>query len=360
MDTNLTATKLATQAKLVWQRPFIRRGSAAAVLLVLLVFVPAMTLAPVPPAWVPEPLALWALDTRLLIGRPLTTLASLAQAVQGETAVTFSRDGERVEFESDGLTIAGTLYGAEEAARKPAVLLLHGSTPQGRKLGLYRLMGSKLAEQGYVVLTIDQRGFGQSDNPPDVQDAASFDFVADVNAALAYLVAAPGVDPDEIYLVGHSFGGDVALTAVADGGALVEKLVLIGPGRHFLERGGTPGAPEFDYFRRREMRYMFLWRAIPEDVFIDYRTVLPLENHNDYLAQPSHVPLLLLDGALESSDDQRFLQDVYETAVGEKAYITLENADHYANTANFGPLIIYDETAVDQLIKGIDRFLDEE
>jgi pimeloyl-ACP methyl ester carboxylesterase len=349
-------SRFPTSVKKLTSKPMVKRGGITAVLLILFVFLPAFTLAPVAPDWVPLPLQNWAYDMRLLIGRPITTLSSLLQAVQGETAVTFHTAGEQVAFESDGITISGTVYGTEEGdSTKPGILLVHGSTPQGRKLGMYRIMGERLAALGYVVLTIDQRGFGQSDNPPDITNADSFDFVADIYNSLSYLAELPAVNGNEIYLVGHSFGGDVAMTAVQND-LRVDKLVIIGPGRRYFERGGTPDQAEFEYFKRREMRYMILWQPIPDEVFMVYRSVLPIENHLDYFAQPDHVPTLLIDGALESDDDLAFLADVYDGMAGEKAYVTLANADHYANVANVGPLIVFDETAVNQLITTIDTY----
>lgn len=356
-----TISQLPQRMKRLASRPQVRRGGVLAALLALIIFVPALTMAPVAPDWAPPPLQHWAFDMRLLIGRPLTTFSSLAQAVQTQPRLFVPTTGERVTVQSDGLEIAGTLYGldAETADPEPAILLLHGSTPEGRKLGLYRVMGKRLADLGYVVLTIDQRGYGQSDNPPDLGDPDSFDFVEDAEAALAFLAGLDGVDTARIYLVGHSFGGDVAATAVANG-ADVDRLVLIGPGRNFMLRGGSPQADEFDYFRRREQRYMYLWQAIAPDVFVAYRAPLPLENHTDYFDAAGHIPTLLLDGELESASDQQFLAEIYDEMDGEKAYETLADADHYANVANVGPLIVYGETAVSQLITEIDTFLQSE
>lgn len=323
------------------------------------VLLPAFTLAPVAPDWTPEPLQNWAFDTRLLIGRPLTTAKSLTTALTQETRLRYASQETIVRIPSGELTLIGTLYQPPaEVLDKPGILLLHGSTPQGRKLGLYRLMGQELAEQGYVVLKIDLRGFGESSDPPDVAQAASFDFVADVQAAAVHLGGIEGVNQNQLYIIGHSFGGDVALTAVTRGTPF-QKLVLIGPGRRFMERGGNPDAPEFDYFLRREMRYMRLRDPITADVFLAYRATLPLENHIDYLTSSNHLPVLLIDGSMESEADQAFLQDIYNTIISEKAYTSLTNADHYANVANIGPFIIYDELALEELLTTIHDFLSE-
>ena len=331
--------------------------AALGALFFVLVLLPAFTLAPVTPAWAPAPLVNWAFDARLALGRPMTTASSLIQALKNEPAVALQRTGERITFESQSVSIVGTLYGAGNGAlAKPGILLLHGSTPQGRKLGMYRILGERLAEKGYVVLAIDQRGFGESDDPPDVSQAESFDFVADVKNGIAYLASMAGVDPDRIYVIGHSFGGDVAMTAAAEA-ARMRRLVVIGPGRRFMERGGTSQAPELAYFRRREMRYMWLGQPIPTDVYLAYRTKLPIENHLDYFAEADHVPVLLIDGEAEAPADIQFLQSAYEAMAGAKAYETLPEADHYANVANFGRLIVYDEQAVQELVQVIDSYL---
>lgn len=343
-----------------WQkRPLLRKGAAALLLILLLVFVPAMTMAPVAPSWAPEPLKLYAYDMRLLIGRPLTSLSILMNAVQGETAVDLATAGRPVTFKSDGLTLTATLYGDATETPKPGVLLLHGSTPHGRRLGMYRVLGQELAKAGYIVLAIDQRGYNWSDNPPTVNDAASFDFAGDVPAALTFLSTQPGVDEESLYLIGHSFGGDVAMTAVQQE-ERIDKLVIIGPGRRFFERGGTPDEPEFDYFKRRDMRYMLLWQPIPDDVYLSFRTTLPLENHLDYFSQPDHVPTLFIDGELESMADRAFLQEMVSGMAGDVTYTTLKDSDHYANMGNIGPVLIYDQTAAQTLVQEIARFFDPE
>jgi pimeloyl-ACP methyl ester carboxylesterase len=326
-------------------------------LLLLFVFFPAFSFAPSAPDWVPEPLALWGFDMRLFISRPLINLSSLIRAVGGETAFTYIDSARQITIQSEGLTIVGDLYGFDGSGSKPAILLIHGATPQGRKLGLYRLMGSELAEIGYIVLTIDLRGYGQSDNPIDVHNADNFNFAADVASALAYLESLPDVDKGQLFLVGHSAGGDVAISAVASQTVEVDKLVLLGPGRRYMERGGTPDAPEFDYFRRGDMRFMGLSYPIPANVYLEYRATLSLENHLNYLSQPTHTPLLLLDGELEGKEDQQFMHEIFALISGSKKYVTLTKSDHYVNVSNFGALIIYDRSTLNQLLLEIDTFL---
>jgi predicted acyl esterase len=60
----------------------------------------------------------------------------------------------------DGLKLAASVYTEGAAERRPAIVLLHGNTHRGRRLPLYKVLASRLAERGYVVLTLDRAGFG--------------------------------------------------------------------------------------------------------------------------------------------------------------------------------------------------------
>lgn len=97
--------------------------------------------------------------------------------------------------------------GAAAPERRPAVVAVHGG---GGALGGRSeeiLWSAWLAEQGYVVFSIDYR-LGL---PPRWEDATG-----DVMCALGWVAQNAGrygVDPDRIALLGHSFGGHIALLA---------------------------------------------------------------------------------------------------------------------------------------------------
>ncbi len=214
------------------------------------------------------------------------------------------------------------------------------------------MLARELAQRGYALLSMDQRGFGESDDPPRTDQPESFDYVEDARRALDYLESVPGVDAAHLYVVGHSFGANVAIAAgIRD--ARVRRIVALGPTRRFRERMKA----ELDYFRRRAMRDMKLAQPIPPQVFLSAIVPLLLDAHLDYFSRPDHKPLLLIDGELESPEDRRFLRETYEKIVGRKAYITLADADHYANVANFGPIVFYDRRVMSQLVRMLDTWL---
>jgi pimeloyl-ACP methyl ester carboxylesterase len=294
----------------------------------------------------------------LEIARPAFTVFSLYRSIKGDFSVHLSVEGGPLHFQSGKLNIAGTLLGIDSNpnSQQPAVLIVHGSTPQGRRLGLYRLLMQKLAERGFVVMAIDLRGFGQSDDPPDLVDPKSFDFVEDVASAYHYLERMPEIDPERIFLVGHSFGADVALSTVARSGYGFKKIALIGPGRRFIERAGRPDAVEFEYFQRRDMRYMGLDEPIPTGVYIRYRPGIAIENHSQYLSEKTHIPIFLVDCELEGQEEHHFLRNIFQAIRGEKAYFTIPGADHYINTANIGPVVFYDAKPMSLLVDKLSDF----
>jgi pimeloyl-ACP methyl ester carboxylesterase len=115
---------------------------------------------------------------------------------------------------ASGLRLAADRYGPETG---PAVLMLHGA---GQTRHAWVGTASALADDGWRVVTVDQRGHGDSQWPPDAAYETE-DFGADVRALCAQLRCRPVV-------VGASLGGMAALVA-QDGvdGQLYSGVVLV-------------------------------------------------------------------------------------------------------------------------------------
>lgn len=107
---------------------------------------------------------------------------------------------------------------AEEQGEGPAVVLLPGL---GESTFTWRKIVDGLARH-HRVIALDLKGFGRSDKPSDGA------YSADAQGALvAGFLAERGLD--RVTLVGHSFGGTVALRTALhpEGGARVARLVVI-------------------------------------------------------------------------------------------------------------------------------------
>jgi uncharacterized protein len=109
-----------------------------------------------------------------------------------------------VTFYSDGLKIAGIVAWPEGDAPCPGIVI-----PQGT-VGLkehYRSpeICTLLARAGFVALTFDYRGFGESEGPRE--EIVPLAQVQDIRNAVTYLAAQPRIDPARLGLLGYCWGG---------------------------------------------------------------------------------------------------------------------------------------------------------
>jgi pimeloyl-ACP methyl ester carboxylesterase len=114
-------------------------------------------------------------------------------AAPGQRALWFETDDEKA--------LVGRLFG-DDGRRPLGVLLLHSTQTDMRS---WFPLAQRLMDRGYVVLTFDFRGFGQSDGPPDEARMP-----IDVAAGLEVL-ALSGID--RVGIVGSGAGGTAALAA---------------------------------------------------------------------------------------------------------------------------------------------------
>ena len=142
-----------------------------------------------------------------------------------------------VEFYSEGFKLAGDIYvpdGLPSGEQRAAVLLCHGYT--GVK-DLYLPDNAKtLNDAGYVVMTFDYKGWGESEGTRS--RLAPYSRVADVQAAMTYLGMQPEADADRIGLYGTSYGGaTVSWTGAVDQRAkCIVSVVGIGNGARWMSR----------------------------------------------------------------------------------------------------------------------------
>lgn len=124
----------------------------------------------------------------------------------------------------EGLQVSYTVRGEGSP-----VLLLHG---WGSSSDSWRNVQDMLADAGLRVFVIDLPGFGRTPPPPSVWGVEEYASCVEQFACAIGLSA--------FSLVGHSFGGQVALSLAFSHPSLVAKLALVAPAaiRPSLERGG--------------------------------------------------------------------------------------------------------------------------
>ena len=143
-----------------------------------------------------------------------TMIAASIQNGFGSITVT------EVDFQAaDGSRIHSTLQKPMYATNTnplPGVVVIHGVLQNKEWVMAF---GIELARRGFVVLTIDANGHGNSE-----VGAGSG------TAALNYITSLGYVDDTQIGLIGHSMGGGIAWSAIDESSVYVRALVLVGSG----------------------------------------------------------------------------------------------------------------------------------
>src|SRR3989344_4462589 len=113
--------------------------------------------------------------------------------------------------------------------KNPALIFLHGwsSNQQGNIL-----RAKELTELGFICLTLDLRGDGNSEG--SLEEFSREDHLQDIKAAYKYLSELKDVDSDRIGLIGSSYTG--YLSSVTTNSLKLKWLVLRVPALYFDEK----------------------------------------------------------------------------------------------------------------------------
>lgn len=189
-----------------------------------------------------------------------------------------------VDFQAaDGSLIHSTLQRptyATNADPLPGVVVIHGSLQNKEWLMAF---GIELARRGFVVLTIDANGHGNSEAGTG-SGTAALDYIAD----LEY------VDSTQIGLIGHSMGGGISWRAMEDSSVYVRALVLVGSGfwsdapytpNTLLATGNFDSLSSYPHNYTRLDPYFNVTGVVPDTTYGDFanntarRAIFPSTNH---------------------------------------------------------------------------------
>jgi fermentation-respiration switch protein FrsA (DUF1100 family) len=147
---------------------------------------------------------------------------------------------KRISYYSDGLKLSGILSTPENSRKGrhfPGVVLVPGfmSTADAFFPGF----AEELNAGGFVSLTMDFRGFGESEGVRG--EVIPYLQIYDARNAISYLQSRPEVNPDKIAVLGVSLGGgEVAYIAAQDRRVkCVASMVLVGDGERRMRRFRT-------------------------------------------------------------------------------------------------------------------------
>lgn len=144
--------------------------------------------------------------------------------------------GLAVMFGEEDFKLEGTLLIPEGDGPFPAVVLVHGSGSTDRDESIignkpFKDLAEGLLEKGIAVLRYDKRTYTHSHKYADPDLAEKFtiydETINDARYAVDYLEEVEGIDPDKIYVLGHSLGGNQA-PRIAEGRSDIAGIVVMG------------------------------------------------------------------------------------------------------------------------------------
>lgn len=142
---------------------------------------------------------------------------------------------ETVTFENEdaGIVLEGTLSTPRDANSVPGIVLAAGSGPSDRDATImghrpFLVVADALTRRGLAVLRFDERGVGASEGVQ--QGATTADLADDVHAAVDALAQRPGVDADQIGIIGHSEGGLIGSLVATQTDRVLFLVLLATPG----------------------------------------------------------------------------------------------------------------------------------
>jgi alpha-beta hydrolase superfamily lysophospholipase len=194
----------------------------------------------------------------------------------------------------------------------PAVVVLHGAGSQKANHVDY---ARAAVSHGFVALTFDNRGHGESDG--ELGPRA----VADIQRLVRFLAERPSVDERRIALRGSSMGGLLALHAAA----VSERVAAV-----------VAICPAAEYMLLGDLRRLAQGEAPPpgsalEAMRVDASGLVAwLEEHDvrDAVARLGDKPLMLVHARDDEVVPNSFSEELYERAHEPKRLLMLQGGNH--------------------------------
>ncbi len=213
-------------------------------------------------------------------------------------------------YNKENTKFSGTITYPKKSKNLKAVILISGSGAQNRDSEIlghkpFKILADYLTRKGIVVLRYDDRGYGESEGT--FRPATTKDYADDVLGALDFLKNLKKPKIQEIGLIGHSEGGNIA-PLVATLNPEVDFLVLL----------SAPGTSNYE-FMVNSLSFMFK-EQYPE-------------------LQKTHIPFYKqVYSSMSSIHTKTELEDTlrlkfrnFAKRLGEKEYGDYGNIDNYVN-----------------------------
>ncbi|WP_405163474.1 prolyl oligopeptidase family serine peptidase [Nocardia sp. NBC_01499] len=223
-----------------------------------------------------------------------------------------------VEFQSNGLTLHGTVYlpsnAGNDGLRRPGIVLVHGSGPGPR--AKYVPEAEAFARAGIVTLVYDKRTDGYSVIERDYAQLAD-----DALAGVQTLRARPDVDPAKVGLWGLSEGGWVVPMAAAKSPEVAFIVTIGGSGQPPL-RQQTWSLDNM--LRRHGVSGSLLDAVAPGGEFLSGLGLYPEADHDSAtVLRQVHQPVLALWGEHDTQVPPAESAQIFQQALAGNPHTTI-------------------------------------
>lgn len=127
---------------------------------------------------------------------------------------------ENIKLPVENDTITAVVLKPELKSIKKTIIFFHGA---GGNISTYQYITKPLVENGFQVVMVDVRGYGNSTGKPTHINVAE-----DGQKMFNYLLARKDIDKTKIYLYGASLGSQIATHLAKDNQSKISGLILDG------------------------------------------------------------------------------------------------------------------------------------
>jgi uncharacterized protein len=253
-------------------------------------------------------------------------------------------------LDDQGFELPGTLTLPNGPGPFPAIVLVQGSGPhdQDETIGPnkpFKDLAWGLASSGIAVYRYAKRTEkygGKSAADPKLL-TVNDEVINDARAAVALVAKQPGINPEQVYLLGHSLGAYLA-PRIATGDAIIAGIVIMGGNTkplervvieqlHYLANAGGAAATQgdqqieateqaADQIESKELKpddtVMFLGATTYGAYWLDLRSYNPVK-----AAEKLKIPILILQGGRDYQVTTGNYED-WQAALGRRANVTLK------------------------------------
>lgn len=253
-----------------------------------------------------------------------------------------------VTFGAEPWMLPGTLTLPKGPGPFPAIVLVHGSGPNDRDETIgpnkpFKDIAQGLASQGIAVLRYDKR---TKVYPQEVMQIQGFsvkdEAIVDAIAAVEFLRRQSQINPQKLFVLGHSLGGYLAPRIAQAGSEIAGMIILVGAARpledlmleqtrYILESDGSLSAEDQLQISQLQQQVDAVKALMeqsssgethlsaPASYWIDLQDYRPAD-----LARSLTVPLLIGQGERDYQVTQQDFQN-WQDALAGQAHVTLKS-----------------------------------